>query len=116
MIAGAVGAGRILSSLVTVLFGLLSLLAEFVVLTFTLTSPVPLQRSRKPGHVGTCAQAHLPFHKGRAGTFLMNICIFLTFFANIHIFLIFFEKEHFKLDISFNSSNIPTLTIQAHFG
>ena len=42
MIAGAVGAGRMLSSLVTVLFVLLSLLAEFVVLTLTLTLPVGL--------------------------------------------------------------------------
>ena len=42
MIARAVGAGRMLFSLVIVLFGLLSLLAEFVVLTFTLTSPVGL--------------------------------------------------------------------------
>ena len=37
------------------------------------------QRSRNPGHVGTCAQAHLPGHKGRAGTFLTNIRIFLCF-------------------------------------
>ena len=74
------------------------------------------QRSRKPGHMGTCAQAHLPFHKGRAGTFLMNIHIFLTFFANIHIFLIFFEKAHFKLNILFNFCYIPEPNIQVHFG
>ena len=74
------------------------------------------QRSRKPGHVGTCAQAHLPCHKGREGTFLTNIRIFLTFLANIHIFLTFFKKAHFKLNILLNSSNIPDLTIQAYFG
>ena len=83
------------------------------------------QRSRKPGHMGTCAQAHLPCHKGREGTFLTNIHIFLTFLANIHIFLMFlanihifltfFEEAHFKLSILLNFSYIPELTIQAHF-